>query len=74
MLSRKYTPDDGGDTLITEVEAAEILCLSVRTLQAWRRRGAGPSFVRAGRAVRYRPHSLREWISANTVTADQPRR
>jgi predicted DNA-binding transcriptional regulator AlpA len=55
------------DRLLTEVQAAEILNLSVRTLQAWRLRGAGPSFVRAGRAIRYRHRDLLAWMDANTV-------
>jgi hypothetical protein len=41
-------------TLITEEEAARALGLSIRTLQAWRVRGGGPSFVKLGASVRYR--------------------
>jgi hypothetical protein len=55
------------DALLTEVQAADLLCLSVRTLQAWRTRAFGPAFVRAGRAVRYRRRDLSAWIDANTV-------
>ena len=58
------------DRLLTEVQAAEALSLSVRTLQAWRPRGAGPAFVRAGRAIRYRRRDLLAWMDANTVTAN----
>lgn len=54
--------------LLTEEQAAEILTLSVRTLQAWRLRGAGPRFVRAGRAIRYQQSEIADWISANTVS------
>jgi hypothetical protein len=35
--------------LLTEEQAAELLALSVRTLQAWRLRGTGARFVRAAR-------------------------
>ena len=55
------------DALLTESAAAEILNLSIRTLQMWRVRGAGPSYVRAGRAIRYRRRDLIRWIDANTV-------
>ena len=55
------------DTLLTEVQAADFLNLSVRTLQAWRIKVAGPRFVRAGRAIRYRRSDLIAWIDANTV-------
>jgi hypothetical protein len=54
--------------LLNEVRAADFLNLSVRTLQAWRNKGVGPAFVRAGRAIRYRPADLVAWIDANTVT------
>jgi Helix-turn-helix domain len=56
------------DALLTEVEASDFLRLSVRTLQAWRLRIAGPAFVQVGRAVRYRRRDLIAWIEANTVS------
>jgi hypothetical protein len=55
------------DALLTECAAAEILNLSIRTLQSWRLRGAGPDYVRAGRAIRYSRRDLINWIQANTV-------
>ncbi|MBR1216214.1 helix-turn-helix domain-containing protein [Bradyrhizobium sp. JYMT SZCCT0180] len=63
-MLHNYSPT----ALLTEEQAAELLALSVRTLQAWRLRGAGPRYVRAGRAIRYQQIELVEWISANTVT------
>jgi excisionase family DNA binding protein len=54
--------------LLTEDEAAELVGLSVRTLQAWRSRGVGPAYVHVGRKVRYRLSDINRWISANTVT------
>lgn len=57
--------------LLNEVRAAEILGLSIRTLQAWRAHGTGPCFVRAGRAVRYRRSDLGSWIEANTIAPRQ---
>lgn len=56
------------DSLLTEVQAADLLRLSVRTLQAWRGKAFGPAFVQAGRAVRYRRSDLTAWIEANTVS------
>jgi excisionase family DNA binding protein len=52
---------------ITEVEAADRLGLSVKTLQAWRHRRKGPTFVRFGRAVRYIPSDLDAFIRASMV-------
>jgi hypothetical protein len=60
------------DALLTEVQAADVLNLSIRTLQAWRAKGAGPSFVRAGRAIRYRRRDLVAWMDANTVASTRP--
>lgn len=54
------------DALLREQDAADLLCLSVRTLQSWRIRLAGPPSVQVGRAVRYRRRDLIAWIDANT--------
>jgi predicted DNA-binding transcriptional regulator AlpA len=44
------------------------------TLRKWRMTGAGPRFVRLGRAVRYRRAELDAWLSKrefrNTTEAD----
>ena len=50
--------------LIGEREAAAVLGLSVRTLQAWRVRGGGPQFVKCGRSVRYNLATLVEWANS----------
>jgi excisionase family DNA binding protein len=55
------------DALLTEQQTAQLLNISVRTLQAWRIKLTGPRFVRAGRAIRYRRSDLTTWIEANTV-------
>lgn len=65
---RVATGDNAYAELLTEMHAADLLRLSVRTLQAWRTKGFGPAFVRAGRAVRYRRRDLITWIEANTVS------
>jgi hypothetical protein len=62
------------DALLTEVQAADLLSLSVRTLQAWRTRAFGPAFVRAGRAIRYRRRDLFAWTDANTIISVGPSR
>ena len=65
-MHSRHIPTDP-DLLLTEVQAADALNLSVRTLQAWRPQGVGPAFVKAGRAIRYRRRDLHAWIDANTV-------
>src|SRR5882757_3946285 len=62
------------DVLLTEVQAADLLTLSVRTLQAWRARSFGPPYVRAGRAVRYRRRDLLAWTEAHVVVHSDERR
>ncbi len=61
----QHSTDD--DRLLTEIQAADQLRLSSRTLQAWRSQGIGPEYVKAGRAVRYRRSALVEWAHDNTV-------
>lgn len=56
------------NALLTEVAAARILKLSVRTLQAWRCRCMGPAFIRVGRAIRYRHSDLIDWLNHNTIS------
>ena len=52
------------DGFITETEAADYLCQSIRTLQKWRVTGFGPHFYKPGRSVRYRRRDLREWAES----------
>lgn len=52
---------------LTEVQAAEGLTLSVKTLRDWRQRGVGPRFCKFGRAVRYMSDDLEAYIRASEV-------
>lgn len=52
---------------LNESQVADRLGLSVATLRAWRHRGTGPRFLRFGRAVRYLPSDLDEFIRASAV-------
>jgi predicted DNA-binding transcriptional regulator AlpA len=57
------------DDLITEVELADWLEVSLRTLQGWRVRGGGPRYVRiSSRCVRYRVSCVRAWIEARLAS------
>jgi len=64
MILSKNADADG---LLTESQAAQLLQISIRTLQAWRLRRSGPPYVQLGRAVRYRKSDLMGWIDSNTV-------
>ena len=52
--------------LLTEVEVAAALSVSVATLRSWRTRGGKVPFVRIGAAVRYRPADVEAYISGHT--------
>lgn len=54
---------------LTEREVSDLLGLSVATLRAWRHRGQGPRFLRLGRAVRYLPADLEDFVKASAVDA-----
>ncbi len=55
------------DRRLTVEETAELLSVSVKTLEAWRRLGKGPEFVKLGRAVRYTMRALDAFTRARTV-------
>ncbi len=58
-------PNYHPDQLMTEKEAAGILCYSQRALQNWRVRGGGPEYVKVnGNSVRYQMRDLTAWIDA----------
>jgi hypothetical protein len=58
--------------LMDEKATAALLHVSVKALQGWRYRGAGPRFVKVGRCVRYRLEDLQTFVLAalRTSTSD----
>ena len=48
--------------LLKTPEAAQKLRVTKATLESWRCRGGGPQFVKYGRAIRYRPEDLYDFI------------
>ena len=62
--------------LLDEKQAATLLNVSVKSLQAWRYRGGGPKFVKIGRRlVRYAVDDLEAFVVASkrTSTSDTGR-
>lgn len=52
------------DALLRQEEAARILNVTPRALEAWRYRGGGPHYLRiSGRCIRYRLADLQAWLS-----------
>jgi predicted site-specific integrase-resolvase len=56
-------------SLVTEVEAAGILRVSLTSLRRWRRQGRGPVYRKLNRAVRYRPEDLMDFIASARRTS-----
>lgn len=52
--------------LLNEDRGAEILGVSVRTLQRQRVRGDGPRYVKIGKRVLYREEDLQAYIESST--------
>jgi predicted DNA-binding transcriptional regulator AlpA len=50
------------NALLSQKQAAQILGLSVRTLERHRLAGTGPRYARLGRLIRYRKCDLAEWV------------
>lgn len=51
--------------IVREVEASQMLGISVAALRRWRREGRGPSFVRLERCIGYRLTDLQSFITEN---------
>jgi predicted DNA-binding transcriptional regulator AlpA len=55
------------DKLLTQEEAAEILGILPKTLQAWRTTQRYPlKWIKVGRCVRYRPEDIQRFIESRT--------
>ena len=53
---------------LNELEVAELLGLSPRTLQNWRLNGEGPPFGKFGRSVRYSVATVEAWAAGREET------
>jgi len=53
-----------GSELLTTNEAARLVKVSPRTLEKWRRTGAGPQYYVLGSVVRYRLEDILVWAAA----------
>jgi hypothetical protein len=55
------------EPLLREDEAAKELNVRPQTMAAWRYRGKGPSYVRVGKLIFYKPSQIREYVDASVV-------
>lgn len=49
-------------TLLNEAQAAKVLGVVPKCLQAWRVRGGGPTYLKIGRLVKYSQTDLDVWL------------
>ena len=52
------------DSLLTEIEIAKHLHVSVACVRRWRLERRGPRFLKIGALVRYRREDVEDWINA----------
>lgn len=71
-VRRMPSPARSACRYLTNVEAAEFLSLSPRTLEKRRLYGGGPRYRKFGRAVRYALTDLESWAEARAfvMTSD----
>ena len=54
---------------LTEKELAAILNVSIRTLQDWRQRGCGPSYLKLQKCVRYPSEGVDSFMTKALVSS-----
>ena len=59
------------DSLMTEIEVAKYLNVSVASIRRWRLLQRGPKFYKVGSLVRYRREDLEDWIRACPVGGER---
>jgi excisionase family DNA binding protein len=57
------------DSFLIQIEAAELLRVSQRTLERWRLEGSGPPFRRFGRRVVYARQDLEDWATKRVFSS-----
>jgi predicted DNA-binding transcriptional regulator AlpA len=58
------------ERLVDTREAATFVGCTRAALALWRKQRRGPSYVRVGRLVRYRPADLNSWVQSRRVKLD----
>jgi len=54
---------------LTTEQAADFLTIKPNTLEIWRLKGKGPTYVKFGRAVRYKKTDIDAWINSQVRTS-----
>ena len=65
-------PFSTGGTLMTEVDVSRRLRISIATVRRWRLLGGGPTYLKIGASVRYRPEDLSKWVESRPTGGKAP--
>jgi predicted site-specific integrase-resolvase len=57
------------EQLLTPEIVAQTLQVSVLTLRNWRHKGFGPTYIKFGGLIRYKPGDLERWVTEHRRTA-----
>lgn len=60
-----------GKRYVNAVEAANILCISVGTLNNWRYQSRGPNYAKIGSRVLYDMTDLQDWLEKQKIHLNQ---
>ncbi len=67
-LKRQYAAEDPELVFVGTPTVSDCLGVSEKTLEAWRREGKGPRFVKIGRFIRYPLSGLVGFVEGRTFT------
>jgi hypothetical protein len=59
--------------LVDEEEAAQVLAVSIKTLQGWRQRKTGPRFFKLSNRVRYSVQDLNDYLAQCAINPREGR-
>ncbi len=57
------------EALLTAKTLSERIAVTTGCLAKWRITGQGPTFVRIGRRIAYRPEAVNDWLASRTVNS-----
>jgi len=55
------------EKLLSTKEVADAIGIAPETVRFWRHAGRGPTVVRVGRYVRYRPEDVESWLDSQST-------
>lgn len=62
------SPPFANSVFLTELQVADMICQSPRTIQKWRLTGCGPCFYKFGQSVRYSLEDVNAWVARQRVS------